>query len=598
MSAAGNLANYKDALLVLGTAGVVVPLLHRYGVSTVLAFLLTGAFLSPGGLGALTPYIPHLNWLTITDPERLSKFAEWGVVFLLFIIGLELSFERLSTMRRLVFGLGASQVVVSAVLIGLVAYALGQPPVIALVIGVALCLSSTAIVIEMLAVQKRLATTVGRTSFSILLFQDLAVVPILILIGILEPGNKGSLLIGIVTAVVQAAAALVAIIGVGRYVLKPLYRVVAQTHNEDLFIATTLFVAVSTAFVTAAAGLSLALGAFVAGLLIAETEYRRAVQTTIEPIKSLLLGVFFFSVGSQLDLKAMVSAPAAILAATVGLLVLQSGIIYGLARFFGVARGAALETAALLAPGGEFAFVILTLALESHLVTRELTSILLTSVSLTMALIPACAKLGRWLAKRNAPPAAVDPALTATPASEGEGNVKALVVGYGRVGQLIGDMLAEHNVRYLAVDRAPGLVANARREGKPVYFGDVRNLEFLEHCGLDTAKAAIITIHTQPEIDAIVKALRSRHPNLLIVSRAKDASHARHLYDIGVNDAVPETIEASLQLSESALVGLGIPTGLVIASIHEKRDEFRSELQGAATKAGTETHALPGRKRV
>lgn len=596
MSAAGNLANYKDALLVLGTAGVVVPLLHRYGVSTVLAFLLSGAFLSPGGLGALTHYIPHLQWLTITDPERLSKFAEWGVVFLLFIIGLELSFERLSTMRRLVFGLGASQVIVSAFLIGLVAYALGQPPVIALVIGAALCLSSTAIVIEMLANQKRLSTSVGRTSFSILLFQDLAVVPILILIGILEPGNKGSLLAGILTAVAQAAAALVVIVGVGRYVLQPLFRVVAQTHNEDLFIATTLFVAVSTAFVTAAAGLSLALGAFVAGLLLAETEYRRAVQTTVEPIKSLLLGVFFFSVGSQLDLKAMVSAPGAILAATVGLLTLQAAIIYGLARLFGVARGAAMETAALLAPGGEFAFVILTLALESHLISRELTSILLTSVSLTMALIPACGRLGRWLGKRNAPPSPVDPALTATPANEG--NVKALVVGYGRVGQLIGDLLAEHNIRYIAVDRAPSLVANARREGKPVYFGDVRNVEFLEHCGLDTAKAAIITIHTQPEIDAIVKALRSRHPNLLIVSRAKDASHARHLYEIGVNDAVPETIEASLQLSESALVGLGIPTGLVIASIHEKRDEFRAELQGAAKKAGTETYALPGRNRL
>ncbi|MET0432045.1 MAG: cation:proton antiporter [Hyphomicrobium sp.] len=596
MSAAGDLANYKDALVVLGTAGVIVPLLHRYGVSTVLAFLLSGAFLSPGGLGALTPYIPQISWLTITDPERLSKFAEWGVVFLLFIIGLELSFERLSTMRRLVFGLGASQVVVSAALIGLVAYALGQPPVIALVIGTALCLSSTAIVIEMLATQKRLSTSVGRTSFSILLFQDLAVVPILILVGILEPGNKESLLIGIVTAIIQAAAALVIIVGVGRYFLKPLFRVVAQTHNEDLFIATTLFVAVSTAFVTAAAGLSMALGAFVAGLLIAETEFRRAVQTTVEPIKSLLLGVFFFSVGSQLDLKSLVSDPVAIVATTVGLLALQAGIIYGLSRLFGVARGAAIETAALLAPGGEFAFVILTLALESHLVTRELTSILLTSVSLTMALIPAAAKFGRWFAKRNAPPAAVDPALTATPVRDG--SIKALVVGYGRVGQLIGDLLAEHKVSYIAVDRAPGLVANARQDNKPVYFGDVRNVEFLEHCGLDTAKAAIITIHTQSEIDAIVRALRTRHPNLVIVARAKDAAHARHLYDIGVTDAVPETIEASLQLSEAALVGLGIPTGLVIASIHEKRDEFRAELQGAAKKAGTETRALPGRKRV
>ncbi|SFV25688.1 cation:proton antiporter [Hyphomicrobium facile] len=594
MSVPVDLASYKDALLVLGTAGVVVPVLHRFGVSTVLAFLLSGAFLSPGGLGALVPHLPQLSYLTITDPERLSKFAEWGVVFLLFIIGLELSFERLSTMRRLVFGLGGSQVVVSAALIGLVAYALGQPPAVALVIGAALCLSSTAIVIELLASQKRLATSVGRTSFSILLFQDLAVVPILILVGILEPGNDTSIVAKILTALAQAAIALLVIVGVGRFLLQPLFRLVAQTHNADLFIAATLFVAVSTAFITAAAGLSLALGAFVAGLVLAETEYRRAVQATVEPIKSLLLGVFFFSVGSQLDIQSLIAEPAAILATTVGLLAIQAVIIYVLARLFSVSKSASIESAALLAPGGEFAFVILTLAHASQLINQELMSILLTAVSITMALIPACAKLGRKFAKQYVPAPKIDPELTVTPVSDG--SVKALVVGYGRVGQLIGDMLTEHKVSYIAVDRAPNLVANARREGKPVYYGDVTYAEFLEHCGLDTAKAAIITIHKESEIDAIVRSLRKSHPNLLIVARAKDANHARHLYEIGVNDAVPETIEASLQLSEAALVGLGVPTGPVIASIHEKRDEFRTELQRAAKKAGTETRAFP-RKR-
>jgi CPA2 family monovalent cation:H+ antiporter-2 len=595
MSAAADLATYKDALLVLGTAGVIVPLLHRYGVSTVLAFLLTGAFLSPGALGALTGYIPALSWLTITDPERLSKFAEWGVVFLLFLVGLELSFERLSTMRRLVFGLGASQVIVSAALIGAVAYALGQRPATAIVIGTALCLSSTAVVIEVLAAQKRLSTSVGRTSFSILLFQDLAVVPILLLLSTLEPGSKVPLAVGIATAVVQAVAALLIIVAVGRFLLQPLFRLVAQTGNNDLFIAATLFVAVGTSFVTAAAGLSMALGAFVAGLLLAETEYRRAVQTTIEPIKSLLLGVFFFSIGSSLDLKSLISDPFVILALSGGLIALQAVVIYVLARLFGISRPTAIETAALLAPCGEFAFVILTIALGYGLITRDLTTILLTSVALTMALIPALARLGRWLATRNTP-VAVDPALAVMPASDT--NVKALVVGYGRVGQLIGDMLAEHGVSYIAVDREPRLVANARRDGKPVYFGDVRQLDFLKNCGLDTAKAAIITIRTQSEIDAIVQALRTSYPKLIIVVRAKDANHARHLYEIGVTDAVPETIEASLQLSEAALVGLGVPTGLVIASIHEKRDVFRAGLQGAARRAGTETRAFPTRKRL
>lgn len=596
MSSADELANYKDVLIVLGVAGVAVPLLQRYGVSTVLGFLLAGALLGPTALGTLTAYLPALQWVTISRPDQLSKFAEWGVVFLLFVIGLELSFERLSTMRRLVFGLGGLQVAVSAALIGLVAFASGQTAVSSLVIGAALCLSSTAIVIELLADQKRLSTIVGRTTFSVLLFQDLAVVPILFLIGILEPGSEKSLFIGIVMALIQAIAALTIIIGVGRYLLQPLFRVVAQTGNDDSFIAAILFVTVSTAFVTASAGLSLALGAFVAGLLLAETEYRRAVQATIEPIKSLLIGVFFFSVGSSLDLHQVFSTPVAVLATTAGLLALQTLIIYSLATFFGINSAAATESALLLAPGGEFAFVVLMLALDHKLIERDLAGVLLTSVSLTMAMIPMLAKLGRSLARRQTPPAALNPALAVTPAVDG--SIKALIVGYGRVGQLVGEMLTVHNVPHIAVDNSPMLVSEMRAEGRPVYFGDVRNAEFLKYCGLDVAKAAIITLHTQSEIDLIVKTLRAAHPKLVIVSRAKDAAHARHLYEIGVNDAVPETIEASLQLSEAALVGLGVPTGPVIASIHEKRDEFRADLQGAAEKAGTETRALPGRKRL
>lgn len=596
MSAANDLLTYRDALIVLGTAGVVVPLLARIRVSPVLGFLIAGVVLSPGALGALTGYSAVLDWITIKSPERVAKFAEWGVVFLLFLIGLELSFERLSTMRRLVFGLGGLQVLVSAVLIALFAYLYGEPPVTALVIGVALCLSSTAIVIELLASQKRLATAVGRTSFSILLLQDLAVVPILFLVGVLEPDADRSIVGGILMALAQAAAAIAIIIGVGKFLLQPLFRLVAQTGNNDLFIATSLFVAVGTSFVGAIAGLSMALGAFVAGLLIAETEYRRAVESIIEPIKSLLLGVFFFSVGLSLDLKTLFANPGTILVMTSGLILLQAAIIYPLCRWFGISKPASIETAALLAPGGEFAFVILTLALSNGLVTQGTTSLLLTSVALTMALIPAVGMIGRTIAKRYSAPQAADPELSARPALDQQ--TKAMVVGYGRVGQLIGDMLDEHSISYIAVDREPRLVADARRKGKPVYYGDVRHIDFLKLCGLDTAKAAIITIHTQSEIDQIVAALREAYPQLLIVSRAKDATHARRLYALGVNDAVPETIEASLQLSEAALVGIGIPTGLVIASIHQKRDDFRADLQGAAKKAGTETRALPSRKRI
>ena len=594
MSAPADLEVYKDALLVLGTAGVAVPYLLRYRISPVLGFLAVGALLSPKGVGSFAASWPAIEWVTVTSPERVGKIAELGVVFLLFLIGLELSFERVLTMRRLVFGLGAAQVVVSTSLIALIALAFGIAPVSALVIGAALSLSSTAIVIEVLAKQKRLSSASGRTSFSILLFQDLAVVPILFLLGVLDPSASGSIAAGIAKALGQAVVALGAIVVVGRFVLKPLYRLTAQTQAQDMFIATTLFVAVGTSFATAAAGLSMALGAFVAGLLLAETEYRRAVEAAIEPIKSLLLGVFFFSVGLSLDTSVLISQQISSFVTTAGCLILQAVIIFCLCRLFSIARPAAIETAALLAPGGEFAFIILTLALSYKLISADLASVLLTSVSLTMALIPACGALGRRLAKAARPAVAADPALAALPPTDQP--VKALVVGYGRVGQLAAEMLETHNVAYIAVDHAPHLVSTARGQGKPVYYGDVRQIEFLKRCGLDTAKAAIITIHTQEVIDDIVTALRDSYPALTIVARAKDADHARHLYELGVTDAVPETIEASLQLSEAALIGLGVAAGPVIASIHEKRDVFRAALQGAAKKAGRESRAFPKRK--
>jgi CPA2 family monovalent cation:H+ antiporter-2 len=588
------LETYKDALLVLATAGVVVPVMHRYRVSPVLGFLVAGAILSPRGLGALAEIYPWVQKITITSPDRVSKLAELGVVFLLFLIGLELSFERLLTMRRLVFGLGALQVLIVTEIFALIAMGLGRPPASALVIGAALSLSSTAIVIEMMSQKKRMATTAGRTSFAILLFQDLAVVPILFLLEALDPEAKSSIAGGIAVAIVEAVAVITGIIFVGRYLLRPLFGMVAQTKNHDLFIATTLFVAVGTAFATAAAGLSMALGAFVAGLMLAETEYRRAVEATIEPAKSLLIGVFFFSVGLSLDLSVLAAHPFTILAVALGMFAIKGAVIYLLARLANIPKTPSLETASLLAAGGEFAFIILTLALSYGLVSSDIASILLTAVALSMAAIPATWTIGRAIVLRGAAPAPADPELSVLPILDLP--PQALVVGYGRVGQLISEMLAEHGIKYIAAEREPSIVSAARREGKPVYYGDVRNIEFLIHCGLDTAKAAIITIHTQSEIDQIVTALRKAYPKLIIVARAVDATHARRLYALGATDAVPENIEASLQLSEATLVGLGIPTGLVIASIHEKRDALRTELQGAAKAAGTTTFALPPRK--
>ena len=292
-----NLNAYSDALVVLGTAGVVVPLVRRFGLSPVLGYLGAGAILGPLGLGSFIEQMPVLYWLTVVDAKNVSSIAELGVVFLLFLIGLELSFERLLTMRRLVFGLGFLQVTLCTAVLGAIILAAGYKPAAAAIIGACLSLSSTAIVIEVLSNQRRISTAAGRASFSILLAQDLAVVPILLFVSILGASNGGAIGSSLLLALAQAALATAMIIAVGRLLLRPLFRLVASAGTNELFVAATLFVIVGTAVVSSLVGLSMALGAFLAGLLLAETEFRKAIETTIEPFKGLLLGVFFFTVG-------------------------------------------------------------------------------------------------------------------------------------------------------------------------------------------------------------------------------------------------------------------------------------------------------------
>jgi CPA2 family monovalent cation:H+ antiporter-2 len=586
-----NLDVYSDALVVLGTAGLVVPLVQRWRVNPVLAYLAAGAILGPFGLGSLQGTFPFLYWVTITEAKNVAGIAELGVVFLLFLIGLELSYQRLLTMRRLVFGLGGLQVVTCTAALGGIAALFDIGAVASTIVGACLALSSTAIVIEILSNQRRLTTTAGRASFSILLAQDLAVVPLLMFISLVGTRTGGSMLASLGLALAQAALAIVLLVVVGRLVLRPIFRLVANTGTTELFVATTLFVVVGTAVAAGVAGLSMALGAFVAGLLLAETEFRKAIETTIDPFKGLLLGVFFFTVGMGLDIRELAREPAWLFAAVVGLVALKAALIAGLARLFRVPLRAAIETGLLLGPGGEFAFVGIGLATELALLSGRVSSFVLAVASLTMALIPLLAMAARRIVAAMEKRKPLEPELAVAP-PEGETG-HAIVVGHGRVGQIVCDLLERHELAFIATDNDPAAVSAHRRRGRKIYYGDATSPAFLKSCGLMGAAAVIVTIHTQAAIDEIVEIVRGLRPEMPIVSRARDATHARHLYAIGVTDAVPETIEASLQLSEAALIGLGVPAGPVIASIHEKRDEFRHELQEAAGLAGkSETRSI------
>jgi len=580
-----NLAAYTDALVVLGTAGILVPLLSRLGFSPVLGYLAAGALLGPFGLGSLIQSFPLLSWFTVGDANDVTGIAELGVVFLLFLIGLELSLHRLTTMRRLVFGLGGSQILVTTVLLASLAVYSGKAPSEATILGASLSLSSTAIVLELLSKQERLKTNVGRASFAVLLAQDLGVIPILIFIALAAAGPQASVLGSVGRAVVQAVVALSVIILFGRYLLRPLFRMVASTRSRDLFIATVLFVIIAAGVITNQAGMSMALGAFVAGLLLAETEYRRAIEATINPFKGLLLGIFFFTVGMNIDVREVLREPLALAGGVVGLIALKSIVIVILAKLFRLSWPVAVEMGLLLGAGGEFAFISLVLAATAGLVDTGTATYALTVAAVTMALIPLLSHLARRFASRLRAAGAAPSELMMRPTGRQR---HAIVVGYGRVGKVVCALLKEHGIPYIAADSDASTVTHDRRDGHDVYYGDAADPKFLEICGLANAAGVIITIHTQHLIDDIVEHVRAMRPDVLIVSRARDADHARHLYRLGATDAVPEAIEASLQLSEAALVGLGLATGPVIASIHEKRDEIRRGLQQAARAAGLE----------
>ncbi|MCA3561998.1 MAG: cation:proton antiporter [Aestuariivirga sp.] len=566
---------YKEFLIVLGVAGLAVPLFLRIGVNAVLAFLVMGVLLSPDILGRLAHYAPALSALSIAEPRSLGHIAELGVVFLLFLIGIELSFERLNTMRRLVFGLGGLQVALSLAAVAAAALLMGFDIKAALVAGAALSLSSTAIVVQLLSDAKRLGSQTGRTSFAILLMQDLAVIPFLLLLPILGQRSEGSVAVSVLLALLQAAAAIAVIIIVGRFLLRPLLRLVARTGSPDLFMAATLLIAVGAAAAASLAGISMTLGAFIAGLMLAETEYRRAIEAVIEPFKGLLLGTFFLVVGLKLDLDALFANPLYTLGLAAGLILIKGLIVYGLARLFRVNRGASLESALLLGPCGEFGFVIAGTALAYGLIDDPTSRNIMLLVTITMIAIPALAKFGQWFTRSLRQRAAAAALQTALPEAN---EPRVIIAGFGRVGRLVASMLEEHKIPYLAVDADADLVTRENKAGSKVYYGDAANPEFLKRCGLAEARALAITMDNQMRVDEVARVARTLRGGLKIIARARDERHAQRLYAAGVTEAVPETIESSLQLGEALLVETGVPMGLAIASVHERRDGFRKLL--------------------
>ena len=554
---------FKDMVLVLGAAGLVIPAFAALRISPVIGFILIGVAAGPFGLGQL----PGLGWLQLSNPEALAAPAELGVALLLFALGLELSLDRIRTMRSLILGFGSQQLLLCSLLIAAALYVAGLPLVAVVAIAGALALSSTAVGLQLLSASGRINSQAGRKAIGVLLFQDLALAPILLLIGASSGGgNFGrSLAIGIGTLIGIALFA--------RLIVPPLFLQAARTRKSELFLAAAMVVLIGSASAAALAGLSPAVGALTAGLMLSSSDYRRQIEAAIQPFEGLLLGVFLIWVGSGLDLGAIAADPWPVLLGTAAVLAVKSGAVYALLRLRGSRHGVAGHVALLLASPSETSLIVLAAATAAGLIAGSTAQIVLAVASLTLALAPLLGLAGAQLEAQSneehleTVPDAVEP--------------QTVIIGYGRVGRLVAQMLDMHGQRWLAVDSDPDEVQRYQRAGKAVVYGDARRPELLDKLKLDQARAVVLTIDDMRMLDLLVRRIRISHPDLCIVVRARDADHAGTLYAAGATDAVPETVESSLQLAEAVLVDLGVPMGPVIASVHEKRDELHGQIKGS-----------------
>jgi len=554
----------SDALTILGAAGIVIPAFARLKISPVIGFILVGMIAGPYGLGAYTDRYPWLQNITINDARAIEPFAEFGIILLLFAIGLELSFRRLMAMRRGVFGVGAAELIGGALLIGAGLMAMGNSLSAAVVLGLALAMSSTALVLPIAGT----TSPVGRAAFSMLLFEDLALVPLIFLFASL--GGSGS--IGdLVEVLWKGALVIAAMLVAGRLLLPPLFAQAARTKSPELFLAVSLLTVILASLATSAVGLSPILGALIAGVLIAETEYHSEVEVVTAPLRGLALGVFLIAVGMSLDLPSLMNNWPQVFAALALVLVAKVLVTGFLLWFAGSRLAVAAETALLMASPSETTLILLGTGAAAGVIRPEAASFWQVVTALGLTITPFLAKIGSFAGRRVDRDAA-------EAIEEGAAAGKTVIFGFGRVGRMVADMLREHQRSYLAVESDIDSVLTARDEGYDVLFGDVSRTQLVERLNVDQADAVVLTMDDPVLVVRVARLLRAKYQALPIIARARDADHAARLYKAGVTDAVPEALEASLQLSEAVLVDIGLAMGPVIASIHEKRAQMRSQI--------------------
>jgi glutathione-regulated potassium-efflux system protein KefB len=544
----------QDVVLYLAAAVVAVSLSRRWGLGAVLGYLAAGALIGP--------YVLNLAPST----EATAQLSEFGVILLLFIIGLELSPQRLWLMRKAVFGAGLAQVVLSGLLLGTVALGFGLGWKSALVVGLALALSSTAIGLQILAEHKQLNSPHGRLAFAILLFQDLAAIPILALVPLLGAHQTTTASEDLVS-VLRIIGVMAAVAVGGRYLLRPVFRIVASTQIAEVFTATALLVVLGTAWIMDLVGIQMSLGAFVAGVLLADSEFRHEIESQIEPFKGLLLGLFFISVGVSLDLNLVHEQPLQILAVVAILLAVKSAVLLaigGMKRKFDLAE--TLRLAAVLAGGGEFAFVVLNLGQKRALLDAAQKDLLTVAVTLSMALTPlAVIAVGRWLAQRKRGPQREFDEIA-------DEHPRVIIAGYGRVGQIIARVLRAQHIPFTALESSVEQVDFSRQFGSNIYFGDPSRPELLRAARADQAEVFVLATDDPETNIRTARIVRRMFPHLKIVARARNRQHAFRLMDLNVDDVVRETLYSSLEMARLALEGLGLESSVASDRVAKFRE--------------------------
>ena len=546
-----------EIVLLLSVAIGAVVLFQRLRISPMLGYLAGGLLVGPFGLSL------------IADIEMIKLVGELGVVMLLFSIGLGLSVKRLRLMRLEVFGLGTAQFILTAAVITGIAYYLGLSARGAFVIGAGLALSSTAIVLQLLSERREIASRLGRVSFAVLLLQDLAVVPLLAVVPILGAGAGATDWPAIALAAGKAVLALALIMVGGRLVLQPIYRIIARDHGSEVFVALTLLVVLGTGWATAQAGLSLTLGAFLAGLLLAESEFRHQVEADIKPFRGLLMGLFFMTIGMQVDLGVAARNGWLVAGLTLAMIGLKTGILLALCRLIKLPWMLSLRTGLMLSQGGEFAFILIGAAALIGVVPEPIKQICLALVSASMILTPFIAIAGKALADRLERSTPVGLAAVEKENLDLGGHV--IIVGFGRVGRIVARLLEAQRIPYVAIDHDASRVREARERGLPVFFGLAERRDLLWGVGIDRASILVVTLNDPETTLRLASSVKARLPELSVVVRARDLRHARALAEAGADVAVPETLEASLVLGSAVLKHFDIGQGKVEAAIDALR---------------------------